>query len=152
GGARVPHRDAKHADVLASGKVACSPSSPRPLRRTARQAPGGTLRSLRLRAAPRALLPFAARVSTGGVRSMGGGCLRRGLRGSGGASGGGGPPPHVHAVLPLNVSETRSCAPHHGDRRRMSCVPSTSSPDPFTRAPRRTWASPRSFPAAGWRA
>src|SRR5271166_2607973 len=67
GAHRCPIETREHADVLASGKVACSPSSPSV---AAPYPPGGSGRvrsaPLRLRAAPRALLPFAARVGARG--------------------------------------------------------------------------------------
>src|SRR5277367_3538357 len=89
----VPHRGAEHADVLASGKVACSPSSPR--------SPG----SLRLRAAPRALWPVAVRVGTAtgvvdGGRVPPAGSPRLGWRGLGGAGHGGARRARM-SILPL---------------------------------------------------
>jgi hypothetical protein len=75
---QVPHRAEERADVLASGKVACSPSSPRSRNGTARLRPGGSV------ARPAAL--------GGSARSLALRCARRpregAVDGAEGASGG----------------------------------------------------------------
>jgi len=66
--------------VLASGKVALLAVLASVAARARPAWPDGPLLALRLRAAARALLPFAARPSGRDARSMGGGCLWQGLR------------------------------------------------------------------------
>ena len=90
-GLRQPHRDARacRRARFGQGRVLAVLASVAARYRPA--GPAGPLRSLRLRAAPRALLPFAARVGAARARSMGrrvppAGSPRLGWDGAGGGA------------------------------------------------------------------